>query len=190
MKRIVHPGLFNLNDQTDFYNCGEHGNCFHAAFVVFLQMYVNNADELDFEGAMLCHGAVELRSTNQMIIHGWVEARFTGVEDDLVFDASAVGQPMTIATKQQYYRHAKTKDKYVSKYDLGEFMEITNHTEHTGIWERPRTAVADVIESTKLIPARHWKAIRAKRGRISKDDWLQRITELIARLKSQELLNV
>lgn len=189
MKRIVNPSLFNLNNETDFYNCGEHGNCFHAAFVVFLQLYVNNANEHDFEGARLCHGAVKLLSEDRMIIHGWTEARFTGVEDILVFDSSAVGQPMTIATKQQYYRHSKTKDEYVSKYDLGEFMEITKHTEHTGIWEHPRTAVSDVIDGSKLIARKHWKSIRSKRGSIGKENWVSCIAELIARLHQQELSN-
>lgn len=190
MKRIATPSLFNLSDEMDFYNAGEHGNCFHAAFVLFLQMYVNNSDELDFEGAMICHGAVALPSTGQMIIHGWVEARFTGVEDYLVFDASAVGQSMTVVSKQQYYRHAKTRDSYVRKYDLGEFIAIANHTEHTGIWEHPRTAVSDVIESEKLIPARYWRAIRARRGGLRRQDWLRSICELVTRLKSQEALNV
>lgn len=115
---------------------------------------------------------------------------FTGLEDWLVFDASAVGQSMTILSKQQYYRHARTKDSYVRKYDLAEFMEITKYTEHTGIWERPRVVVSDIIESEKLISSAHWHSIRARRGELKRSDWLRRIYELIATLQSREELNV
>lgn len=187
MKPIIRPELFNLKSEPDYYNCGEHGNCFHTAFVLFLQLVVGNTLEPDFEDAWLCHGTVKLIKKDARIIHGWVEAKFIGCEDVVCFDASAVGQKMTICNKRQYYRSVVTQDDFVSRYDFAELMAISELSKHAGIWEPPRAPVIDDLDDTKLIDAEHWPTIRAKRGSLSGEAALEAIADLRERLKHMEM---
>ena len=187
MKPIIRPELFGLRSEADYYNCGEHGNCFHSAFVLFLQLVVGNTLEPDFEDAWLCHGTVKLIGKDVRIIHGWVEAKFLGAEDITCFDASAVGQKMTICSKRQYYRCVVTQDDFVSRYDFAELMAISELSKHTGIWEPPRAPVVDDLDDTKLIDAEHWPTIRSKRGSLSGEAALNAISNLRERLKHMEM---
>lgn len=187
MKRIITPELFHLNSKLDYYNCGEHGNCFHTAFVLFLQLVVGNALEPEFENAWLCHGTAKLTGQDARIIHGWVEAEFIGCEDIVCFDASAVGEKMIICPKQYYYRCAVTKDEFVNRYDFAELMAISELSKHTGIWEPPRAPVIDDLDDTKMIDAEHWPMIRAKRGTLSGQAALEAVVDLRERLKSMEM---
>ena len=77
MKPIIRPELFNLKSEPDYYNCGEHGNCFHTAFVLFLQLVVGNTLEPDFEDAWLCHGTVidDLDDTKLIDAEHWPTIR-------------------------------------------------------------------------------------------------------------------
>lgn len=186
MKTIIRPELFNLNSEINFYNCGEPGNCFHAAMVVFLQLYVGNINEVDFRNAWLCHGVVKLGSSR--IVHGWVEGEFLGC-GVLVFDASAVDRKMVITTQSLYYRYSGTSDDLIHKYDFGEVMAISELSKHTGIWEPPKAPVIDDLDGTQMIDEDYWAMIRSKRGSLSGEAALRAVVDLRTRLKEMEAMS-
>lgn len=133
----------------DHYNCGEEGNCYFAAYTMWLDMVV--AGDTD---ALVCHGRGYSDLEGGFILHAWVESH------GLFLDASHVGDSVRILPAGLVYqKHAVDG---VRRYNGAQLIQISKWVSHTGPWFHSGDTVEDEDEDDCLVEAvdgPKWKRI-------------------------------
>lgn len=146
---------------ASFYHGGEPGSCFEAALLMLFQLFEDRPD-----CSRLCHGIAKIDNERfggsiSRGCHAWVEYQFNG--SWLVFDASAVGQPVRIFEREVFYSKNYVKGELVDRYKIDFIRSLTARYDreiHCGPWQRPKDTEHDeqldfkfYIENWELVDA-------------------------------------
>lgn len=145
---------FPIPSDSNYYNEGEPGSCYGAAFSVLMACHDNRADFTPpIVDMRVVHGVVTCSDSGnddpmagQRIIHAWVELTYDmqdmlGLDEpcpmQLVLDASAVGRPITILPVDTYYSFGKVNSANLRRYSKDALIALLEHHLHFGPFHRP-----------------------------------------------------
>lgn len=159
---------------SSFYNRGEEGNCYLAAFLVYLDMIAGTQGSGIAEDLCIAHGAVLMRNPGEEYhqkhcCHAWVE--YAGA---IAIDASRVDREVAVIQLHEYLYAGRCKS--VKRYNAAEILEICKHSAHTGPWEQIDEKIFDNPEPELLLSrANLSKVRRAGKRSISDKKFMSKI---------------